>query len=62
MSEPRDCFSCQFFETTSDAKPCADCLEYGLTRSCYKPKTMRRLVILTAAVVLIMFLLIILGP
>ena len=62
MIEGRDCLSCMYFETPPDQKPCSTCLERRLNTNCYRPKTMRRLVIFAAASVLIMVLLITLAP
>ena len=62
MNEGRDCLSCMYFETPPDEKPCSICLEHRLNQNCYKPKSIRKLAILTATAVLIFFLMLILVP
>jgi len=62
MSEARDCLSCYYFKTEPDQKPCSVCLEHKLNQNCYKPKSMRKLAILTAVAVLIFIAIVILVP
>ena len=62
MSEARDCLSCYSFETKPTEKPCLVCLDPKLNQNCYKPKSMRKLAVLTAAAVLIFFIIVILIP